>query len=128
MRCRAATLLLVLIAGGCASVRRTGQAPSSCTTRPEVIGTWRSYRLSQVGPAWMTMTLGCDCTSRITAQLLFTRYSEESYYRIEDETIVFIRQKSTTEWPFVLSDGRLAVTEGATERQTYEQVSSKRCP
>ncbi len=129
MRSRAATLFLsVLIAGGCASVHRTGQAPSTCTTIPSIIGTWRSYRLSQVGPAWMTMTLGCDCTSRVTAQLLFTRYSEEGYYRIEDRTIVFIRKNSTTQWPFAFVDGRLTVTEAATEQHSYEQVASKQCP
>lgn len=110
------------------SVQRTGQPPSACTTIPSIVGTWRSYRMSQLGPGWMTMALRCDCTSRVTAQLLFTRYTEEGYYRIEDGTIVFIRPDSETKWPFAFADGRLIVTEAPTEQLSYERVSSEQCP
>lgn len=124
----AALTIAAFLAGGCASVHRTSGPPYACTTVPSVTGTWRSYRLSQVGPVWMTMTLRCDCTSRVTSQLLFMRYTEESYYRIESGTIVFTRLNSETEWPIAFRSGQMVVTESPTEQYPYERVSSERCP
>jgi hypothetical protein len=128
MRHRAVALLVaVVVAGGCMSVQRAGPPSSSCTTNPDLVGTWRSYRLSQAGPSWMTIALRCDCTSRSVAQLLFTRYTEEGYYRIEDGTIVFTRPSAETKWPFAFANDRLILTEAPAEQHSYVRVSSEQC-
>lgn len=129
MRHRAVALLVAaLVAGGCTSVQRAGSPPSSCTTNPDLVGTWRSYRWSQAGPSWMTIALRCDCSSRSVAQLLFMRYTEEGYYRVEDGTIVFTRPSSETTWPFAVANDRLLLTEAPAEQYSYVRVSSARCP
>lgn len=129
MRHRAVALLVAaLVAAGCRSVRLSDPPSSSCTTNPDIVGTWRSYRLSQVGPSWMTMALRCDCTSRVAVQLLFARYTEEGYYRIEDGTLVFTRPSSDTKWPFAFVNDRLVITEAPAEQFSYVRVSSEQCP
>jgi hypothetical protein len=99
-----------------------------CKLGRDVAGTWRSFRSSQMGPAWMTVTLGCDCTYRTAVQLLWLRVVEEGVANYHGDEIVFTRKSgSETRWPYRLQGGRLLLTESPTEEHGYRRVRHADC-
>ena len=124
---RNAILLVGLVAAfgiRCASSALTGVSSAACSPAPEVVGSWKSYRTSTLGPAWMSITFNCDCTARVVSQLLFMRYTEEVRYRIENGDVVFTREHSETRWPFSLEPGALVVREAADESHRYTRTGA----
>jgi hypothetical protein len=131
---RRGVLLLAMVAAstlasGCYS---SGTAPPhlgprSCRADPELVGTWRSFRMSQVGPAWMTYTLDCDCTYVAKVRILFMTHSEKGRYWSEPGNLSLSRANgSVTTWPFTIEDGRLLLEEFEGEVHSYKG-EAKQC-
>lgn len=124
-RCFVAVALFLALS--CVSSSVTPPATLVCAPAPELIGTWKSHRMSSLGPAWMTVTLNCDCTARVVSQLLFMRHTEVALYRVENGTVVFTRERSETRWPFSLeSDGAAIFSEAANESHQYTRAGARR--
>ena len=101
--------------------------PRSCRADPELVGTWRSYRLSQVGPAWMTFALDCDCTYVSRVRTLFMTHREKGRYWNEPGRLSFSRANGTvTTWPFRIENGRLLLEELEGEVHSY-RGEAKQC-
>lgn len=114
-----------LLALRCASSTVARPAAFVCPPSPELLGTWKSYRTSSLGPAWMSVTFHCDCTARVVSQLLFMRHTEVALYRVEEGTVVFTRERSETRWPFSLeSDGAVVFSEAASEPHRYTRTDA----
>lgn len=118
-----------VLASGCIS---TATAPAHlgplfCRADPELVGTWRSPRMTQLGPGAMTFTLGCDCTYVATARALFVVHREKGRYWSERGRLSLSRANgSITTWPFTIEDGRLLLEESAGEVHRYEGTA-KQC-
>jgi hypothetical protein len=101
--------------------------PSLCRADPELVGTWRSYRMSQLGPGWMTIALDCDCTYVATVSTLFMIHRERGRYWSEPGALSLSRANgSITTWPFTLEDGRLLLEEFEGDVHSYKG-EAKRC-
>jgi hypothetical protein len=99
-----------------------------CDARPEVAGTWRSFRVSQAGPAWMTLTVHCDCTYETTVQLVWMRIRESGAVSSADGTLTFVRPNgNTTSWPYRLDGDKLHVEESPGEEHEYRRLRGGRC-
>ena len=120
-------LILSLLSLNCASSAVPPAATATCAPSPELLGRWKSYRTSSLGPAWMSLTLDCDCTARVVSQLLFFRYSEVVPYRIEDDELVFTREHSETRWPFSFNAKTLIVQEAPSESHRYRRIEERSC-
>lgn len=125
----AVALAAAALVSGCIS---TGTAPAHlgpgfCRADPELVGTWRSFRMSQLGPAWMTFALDCDCTYVATVRTLFMVYREKGKYWTEPGGLSSSRANGTvTTWPFTIEDGRLLLEEYEGEVHSYER-RAKQC-
>lgn len=125
----AIALAAAALVSGCIS---TGTAPAHlgpgfCRADPELVGTWRSFRMSQLGPAWMTFALDCDCTYVATARTLFLFHREKGRYWSEPGGLSVSRANGTvTTWPFTIEDGRLLLEEYEGEVHSYRR-RAKRC-
>ncbi len=93
----------------------------SCRDDPALHGSWRSYRMSQLGPAWIDITFADGCRYRTTARLLFMRSRENGNYRVEGDVIVFTRSSGETRWPYRLEGERLLLQESPEEKHVYER-------
>jgi hypothetical protein len=131
---RARQLLFFLLAlglAGCASssLRRNLVDDGFCALpSKDLVGTWRSERLSQLGPSWMRFTFHCDCTYESRVQLLWMRYTEKGQYRVGPERITFIRPGGKSAWPYDLAEGSLTLAESERERHSYKRVATEACP
>lgn len=118
----ALTLAAAVLVSGCVS---TATAPAHlgplfCRADPELVGTWRSSRMTQLGPGAMTFTLDCDCTYVATARALFVVHREKGRYWSERGRLSLSRANgSITTWPFAIEDGRLLLEESAGEVHSY---------
>jgi hypothetical protein len=127
---RSLVLLLAFCLTGCvsSSLRRNLVDDGFCALPPkDLVGTWKSYRLSQLGPSWMRFTFHCDCSYESRVQLLWMRFSEKGQYRVGPERITFIRPGGKTAWPYALAPGSLTMAESETERRSYERVATESC-
>src|SRR5436190_23312527 len=84
-------LVAALALTACVSSGGRATRVATCADDPALRGSWRSYRLSQLGPAWINITFDCGCVYRSTAQLVFSRVKEEGNYRVEGGVVVFTR-------------------------------------
>jgi hypothetical protein len=67
-------VLLMVLASGCVAIRpHDATVPPSCAADPGLIGSWTDARMTQLGPAWVRLSLRADCTSTLRAQLLWMR-------------------------------------------------------
>lgn len=84
--------------------------------------------MSQLGPAWMTLSLRCGCVYRTTSRLLWTAIREEGNYRTASGTLVFARPAGgDTRWPYRFEDGKLIIEESAGERHVYVKTTRRTC-
>lgn len=120
--------LLSIFVLGCVSFSVMSSPASSCARVTQLEGTWKSYRTSSLGPAWMTLTFKCDCTARVVAQTLFMRYTEHVPYRVEDGVIIFTREVSEARWPYSFASQALVVSEAANEQHRYTRSADAPCP
>ena len=100
------------------------RAPGGLFPDEEVVGVWKSSRVSQLGPARMRFDLRCDCTYESKVGLLSMRIREEGYYRVGEGEIDFLRPEGGTEWPYELRDGKLLLTEAPGEVHEYRRSTS----
>jgi hypothetical protein len=123
------TLAAAVLISGCIS---TATAPAHlgplfCRADPELVGTWRSSRMTQLGPGAMTFTLDCDCTYVATARALFVVHREKGRYWSQPGRLSFSRANgAVTTWPFTIEDGRLLLEESAGEVHAY-RGTAKQC-
>jgi hypothetical protein len=75
----------------------------------------------------MTVTLGCDCSFRSSARLLWARVREEGYYRTVEGAIVFTRPGWKTVWPYKLAGADLDLQENG-EIHRYRRLQAFSCP
>jgi hypothetical protein len=123
MKCLLA-LALSVTATGCLSMspRLHAEQPTPpCIIDPNVVGTWTDARMTQVGPAWVKLSLRRDCTSHFRAQLLWARITEQSRYGTSDGVIVFERASGQTDWRYEIKDGQLHLQEFPGEMHAYNR-------
>jgi hypothetical protein len=122
-------LAAAVLVSGCVS---TATAPAHlgplfCRADPELVGTWRSYRMSQLGPGWMTFAFDCDCTYVATVRTVFIIHREKGRYWSQPGRLSFSRANgAVTTWPFTIEDGRLLLEESAGEVHAY-RGTAKQC-
>lgn len=115
-------LVFVMLTAGCVTSGTTDVAPpASCDGAANVAGTWRDHRMSQLGPARVTLTLRCDCTFDATIQGLFMRVKQNG--TVDATTLQF---GESTRWPFAL-EGETLVLHEAGERHEFARVSKRNC-
>ncbi|HEX2121015.1 MAG TPA: hypothetical protein VHL59_05165, partial [Thermoanaerobaculia bacterium] len=115
---RATALVLApLLLASCISAshpaRVLGCAPG------EVAGTWDDFRMTQLGPAWVHLSLECNCRYSLRMQLLFVRIAEDGSYEVEGDEIRLLRPNGDTIMPFEVDGNRLRLQEHASERHVY---------
>ncbi|MEK6371264.1 MAG: hypothetical protein AABO58_01080 [Acidobacteriota bacterium] len=108
-----------------ACMTTTGRAAhiTSCSDDYALLGSWRSYRMSQLGPGWMAITFEDGCRYHTAAQLLFARVKERGNYHVEDGVVILTRSSGAeTRWPYRLEGGKLFLQESPDETHAYERV------
>ncbi len=119
---RAKSLVLApLLLASCISANNPTRV-TGCTPG-EVAGTWDDFRMTQLGPAWAHLSLGCNCRYSLRLQLLFLRFAEDGSYKVEGNTIRLIRPNSDTLMPFEVHGNKLTLQEHPTERHVYTRTS-----
>jgi hypothetical protein len=130
--CLSLSLCLVAAAGavGCASIHVPPRLTTvQCVVDPAVTGSWTDRRMTQLGPAWVKVTLGCDCTKRDRAQLLWMRITGTSQYRAEAGMLQVETQRGPViAWPYRIDGDVLSITEAPGEVQTYTRSGANPCP
>lgn len=121
-------LLLVLLTG-CASIGVAPKVPAAAACEPDesLTGVWKDFRMSQLGPAWVRLELGCDCTYAMRIQLLWMRIREEGVWRVDGEELVFEGEAGETRWPFEVGDERLSLEEYPGEVMDHRLASDLAC-
>jgi hypothetical protein len=119
-----------VLVGGCASIGGPPERLDAAACEPDdaLTGAWTDRRMGQLGPAWVRLTLRCDCTYSMRIQLLWFRIREEGGYRVEGGELVFERESGETRWPFVLDGDRLSVEEAPGEAHELHEAKDLRCP
>jgi hypothetical protein len=120
---RTIVLLLAALAAGCVTGSRAAAVPSSCADPASVAGTWRDYRMSHLGPGYVTITFRCDCTFEATVQGLMMRVAQEGTFDTAAGELHFGDARS---WPFEVVSGRLVIQE-AGERHEFGRVATRSC-
>ena len=124
-----AVAVLVGVAAGCSTTSSAPPASSNASCiAGTVAGTWKDFRMTQLGPAWLTLRLGCDCTYDSTSQLLWMRVNERGRYLVTGSEIAFERASGeATTWPFRLEGESLLLTEAPGEDRTYRRSQRASC-
>lgn len=114
---------------GCASLVLPAPrfTPDQCVIDRALVGTWTDSRMTQMGPGWMKVSLGCDCRYTSRAQLLFLRVTERGQYRAIGGQIFFEQASRQFVAPYELDGDRLRLTEHPTETHTYRRRSRPAC-
>jgi hypothetical protein len=87
-----------------------------CEIEEAIAGTWTDTRLTQMGPAWVTYSLGCDCHYQVRIQLMWMRISERGRYQVAGGNIEFDRESGKqTITPYRLEGGQLYLTDAPGE-------------
>ena len=103
--------------------------PATCSIDARFPGTWKSNRLSQIGPASMTFRFDCDCTVRSKARVLAMSIREEGAYWVENDSLSFTRASGeVTVWPFRFENDQLLLQEHEDEVYAYKRKAELRCP
>ena len=122
-------LVLACSLGACASSSLPSPrfSPEACVVDPRIVGTWKSGRFSQLGPAWMSFTFTCDCRFDSHVQLLWGRITDRGQFRTTGDRIVFERPSVTMSWPYRIEQGALWLTEAPDETHRYNQERVVSC-
>jgi hypothetical protein len=124
-RARSFCLVAVLLSAGCATIPpRAELTPPPWVIDPAIVGEWSDARMTQLGPAWIHLSLGADCISRARIQLLFTRITMTSRYQAREGAVTFFETSRDWRCPYRLIDGHLELQEAADERNTYSRSPS----
>lgn len=125
---RAAIATFALGTLSCVSSSGTAVALDGCEHDPRLLGSWRSYRVSQLGPAWMSLSFDCRCVYRMSGQLMWMRIREEGNYRLAEGALVFTRASGTeTPLPYRFEGESLVVEEHPGEFHRYKRTSRREC-
>lgn len=123
-----ASLTIALVFTACVSSSGKAVEDEGCDEDPRLLGSWKSYRTSQVGPSWMRMTFDCGCVYRTTVQLMWMRIREEGNYRLADGALVFTRPSGNeTRWPYRFEEDTLVVEEHPGEVESYRRTGRRTC-
>jgi hypothetical protein len=119
---------LAIVFASCVSSTGRGVPNPGCDRDPRLLGTWRSQRISQVGPGRMTFSFGCGCVYRSSVLTLFARIREEGNYRVWNGTLVFTRPSGAeTRWPFRFEGDHLVIEEHPGESYRYTRTRETAC-
>ncbi|HYG62565.1 MAG TPA: hypothetical protein VEL74_08275 [Thermoanaerobaculia bacterium] len=83
--------------------------------------------MSQLGPAWVSLTFACDCTFTSSTRLPWQRIHEQGIYSLEDGVIHFERRGGTTIWPFGIDGASLRLEEAPGEFHSYRRLAEQPC-
>lgn len=119
--------MIAIVLTSCAS--SSGRAlPQECDHDPRLLGSWRSYRTSQLGPAWVRLRFECGCVYRTTIQLMWMRIKEEGNYRSVDGVVLFDRSSGNeSRWPYRFEDEKLVFEESPGELRDYARTGRRTC-
>ncbi|MEX2272882.1 MAG: hypothetical protein WD690_15525 [Vicinamibacterales bacterium] len=124
-----AALAAIILGSGCASIHVPPRiAPAQCVVDPSITGTWTDTRMTQLGPAWSKLSLGCDCSATYRAQLLWMRITMRQQYRaMAGQLLRDTANGRTTAWPYRLEGNVLSITEAPGEVITYTRSATRSC-
>lgn len=121
-------LTIALVLTACVSSSGKAVEVEGCDEDPRLLGSWKRYRTSQVGPSWMRVTFDCGCVYRMTAQLMWMRIKEEGNYRTIDGALLFTRASGNeTRWPYRFEGETLMVEEHPGEVESYRRTGRRTC-
>jgi hypothetical protein len=126
---RALSAAALLLLSACSS---TSTAPSVSSQAPcvpgAIAGSWKDFRMAQLGPSWLTLNLKCDCSYDSTTQLLWMRVNEHGRYDVSGDEIVFQRASGeVTRWRFRIEDNALILTEAPGDERSYRRSQRADC-
>lgn len=124
-------LPLALLSLGCvsASAAPPSLSPSLCAPDARLAGTWTSARASQLGPATMRFSFGCDCNYESRARVfLMMSIREKGSYRVSDGRLSFSRASGQiTTWPIRFEGDRLVLEESSDGLHVYQRTRRTQC-
>ena len=123
-------LALGAVLSGCVStsVAPPDLGPGTCVLDNRFPGTWKSTRSSQVGPASVSFTFGCDCSYESRSRVLLMSLREQGSYWADDGQLSFSRASGqVTTWSFRFEGDRLILQEGGNEAHSYERTKPRQC-
>jgi rhomboid family GlyGly-CTERM serine protease len=100
--------------------------PAECNVR-ELAGSWHDWRMTQLGPAFVRVTFGCDCRYVMHTQLLWAHLTGRGNFVEERGAVRLIRPSSQDlTLRFERQGDELTVDEQG-ERHVYTRVSCASC-
>ena len=112
----------------------TGTAPEHlgplfCRADPALVGVWHSTRMSQLGPASMTLAFECDCTYRAKTRVFWLIAVRETgrYWQRNGRLSLSRASGAVTAWPWKVEGGRLLLEEAEGEVHAYRRTRERRC-
>ena len=120
---RRAVVLTPLVLTSCVSIPLPlpRLSEKTCSTAQDLLGTWRSRRITQVGPVAVKLELRDDCRFVMRLDLPFGESREEGTYAVERDQLRLKRAKGETVWAYRRENGRLMLREGPNEWRTYNR-------
>ena len=126
-----AIVVFTLFAMGCASSRLTSRFSNdrgACEVPAELLGEWRSRRMTQIGPGSMAVTLDCNCRYTTSVRMALGHIVEEGEYRVQGDTLVFSRSSGgEISWPYTFDGEKLVLVEAAGESHPYTRTKRIEC-
>jgi rhomboid family GlyGly-CTERM serine protease len=94
---------------------------AACNVAKDLLGNWRSQRITQLGPASVALELRDDCRFVMRIGLPFSDIEEQGRYAVEGDRIRFTRKNNReTVWPIRRDGkGRLLAQEAPSEWHAY---------
>ena len=124
--------LFALVPLGCVSMSTAppNLIPDECAFDSRLPGTWKSDRRSQLGPATMQFSFGCDCSYESRSRVfLFMSIRESGAYSAKNGQLSLSRAVGTvTTWPFRFDGDRLILEEFSNEAHDYRRTKQRPCP
>lgn len=92
---------------------------ATCEIAKDLLGNWRSKRLTQFGPASVDLELRDDCRFSMRIGLPFARSTEEGTYAVEGDRLRLRKKSGETVWPIRREGKRLVVQEAPNQWHAY---------
>lgn len=93
----------------------------TCAAAENLLGNWRSRRITQVGPVAVNLELRDDCRFVMRIGLPSGETREEGTYAVERNQLRLRRRQGETVWPYKRERGRLVLQEGPNEWHAYNR-------
>ena len=127
---RPVLLAAAALLAGCVSAGTAPDhlGPRFCRADEDLVGTWKSDRPSQLGPASMTFELRCDCTYRMRGGPFWMSVRERGRFWTAQGHLHLSRASGEiTRWPFRLESGELVLEEHEGEVFSYRKTADADC-